>query len=146
MCSVPDRTGAGFRQRSLCEVGVAGRSGLYFQEKLPVPMSLFLFLSMASQRGLPWWFSGKESACSARDVGPIPGSGSSPGERNGKPLQYSCLGNPMDRGAWWATVRGAAKELDTTERLNHHHHGITELLYIQPETDHGFEKQEISAQ
>ena len=76
----------------------------------------------------------------------VSGLGNSPGERNGKPLQYSCLGNPMDRGAWWATVRGAAKELDTTERLNHHHHGITELLYIQPETDHGFEKQEISAQ
>ena len=114
MCSVPDRTGAGFRQRSLCEVGVAGRSGLYFQEKLPVPMSLFLFLSMASQRGLPWWFSGKESACSARDVGPIPGSGSSPGERNGKPLQYSCLGNPIDREAWQATVYGVAKESNIT--------------------------------
>ena len=39
----------------------------------------------------------------------IPGSGISPGGRNGNPLQYSCLENPMDRGAWWATVHGVAK-------------------------------------
>ena len=51
----------------------------------------------------------KVSACSAGDPGSIPGSGRSPGEGNGNPLQYSCLGNPMDRGAWWATVRGVAK-------------------------------------
>ena len=43
------------------------------------------------------------------DVGLTPGSGRSPGEGNGNPLQYSCLGNPMDRGAWWATVHGLAK-------------------------------------
>ena len=49
--------------------------------------------------GLPRWFSGKESACNAGDVGSIPGSGRSPGEGNGNPLQYSCLENPMDRGA-----------------------------------------------
>ena len=44
-----------------------------------------------------------------RDVGSIPGSGRSPGEGNGNPLQYSCLENPADRGAWWATVHGVAK-------------------------------------
>ena len=43
------------------------------------------------------------------DRGLIPGSGKSPGERNGNPLQYSCLGNPTDRGAWWATAHGIAK-------------------------------------
>ena len=43
------------------------------------------------------------------DVGLIPGSGKSPGGGNGNPLQYSCLGNPMDRGAWWATVHGVRK-------------------------------------
>ena len=48
----------------------------------------------------------KKSACSAGDAGSIPGSGRSPGEGNGNPLQYSCLENPMDRGAWWATVHG----------------------------------------
>ena len=50
-----------------------------------------------------------------KDVGSIPGSGRSPGEGNGNPLQYSCLENPMDRGAWWATVYGASKESDMTE-------------------------------
>ena len=49
------------------------------------------------------------SAGDARDVGSIPGSGRYPGEGNGNPLQYSCLGNPMDRGAWWATVHVVAK-------------------------------------
>ena len=44
-----------------------------------------------------------------RDVGSIPGSGKSPGGGNSNPLQYSCLGNPMDRGAWWATVHGVAE-------------------------------------
>ena len=52
---------------------------------------------------------GKESACNAGDPGSIPGLGRSPGEGNGNPLQYSCLENPMDRGAWWATVHGVTK-------------------------------------
>ena len=52
---------------------------------------------------------GKASARNAGDPGSIPGSGKSPEEGNGNPLQYSCLGNPMDRGTWWATVHGVAK-------------------------------------
>ena len=56
----------------------------------------------------------KNLPASARDEGLIPGSGRSPGEGKGNPLQYSCLGNPMDRGAWWTTVQGVAKESDTT--------------------------------
>ena len=52
---------------------------------------------------------GIESACNARDLGSNPRSGRSPGEGNGNPLQYSCLENPMDRGAWRATVHGVAK-------------------------------------
>jgi len=51
----------------------------------------------------------KESACSAGDPGSIPGSGRSPGEGNGNPLQYPYLENLMDRGAWWAAVHGVAK-------------------------------------
>ena len=47
--------------------------------------------------------------CNAGDLGSIPGSGRSPGERNGNPLQYSCLENPIDRGAWWATVHRVTK-------------------------------------
>ena len=50
----------------------------------------------------------------ARDIGLIPGSGRFPGERNGNPLLYSYLGNPMDRGAWPATIHGVVKELDMT--------------------------------
>ena len=56
--------------------------------------------------------NGKESACNAGDTGDagsIPGSGRSPGEEHGNPFQYSCLENPMDRGAWWATVLGVTK-------------------------------------
>ena len=64
------------------------------------------------------WLSGKESACSAADVCSIPGLERSPGEWNGNPLQYSCLGNPMDREAWQATVQGILKESDTIEQLN----------------------------
>ena len=68
--------------------------------------------------GLPWWLSGKESTCHAGEVGLILGSGRSTREGNSNPLQYSCLGNPIDREAWRATVHGVTKELDTTERLN----------------------------
>ena len=53
----------------------------------------------------------KESACSAGGLGSIPGSERSPGAGNSDPLQYSCLGNPIDRGAWWTTVHAAAKSL-----------------------------------
>ena len=61
-----------------------------------------------------WWnicwygSDGKESACNVGDPGSIPGLGRSPGEGNDNALCYSCLENPMDRGAWWATVHGVA--------------------------------------
>ena len=56
----------------------------------------------------------KNPSCGGGDLGSIPGSERSPGERNGNPLQYSCLKNPMDKEAWWATVHDVA-ELDMTE-------------------------------
>ena len=68
--------------------------------------------------GLYRWFRGKESACQAGDPGSIPGSGRSPGEGNGNPLQYPCLGNPMDRGAWQTIVHGVTKESDTQKGLS----------------------------
>ena len=73
---------------------------------------LYIFIYLA-----PCFFTftggsdGKESACNARDLGSIPWLGRSP-EENGYPLQYSGLENPMDRGAWWATVQGVAKRRD----------------------------------
>ena len=59
--------------------------------------------------GFPGGSDGKESACNAGDQDSIPGWGRSPGGGNDNPLQYSCLWNSMDRGAWWATVHGFAK-------------------------------------
>ena len=59
--------------------------------------------------GFPSDSDGKESACHAEDPGSIPGSGRSPGERNGHPPQYSCMENSMHRGTWRATVYGVAK-------------------------------------
>ena len=67
--------------------------------------------------GFPGGSDGKESACSAGDPSSIPGFRRSPGEGNGYLLQYSCLKNSMDRGAWWATAHGGPKELDRTEQL-----------------------------
>ena len=63
------------------------------------------FMITTPYRGLPWWFSGKESACNAGDLGSIPGLGISPERGNGNPLQYSCLENPVDRGPRHATVQ-----------------------------------------
>ena len=68
--------------------------------------------SSNSEKELPQWLSGKESACNAGnadDTGSVPGLGRTPGGGNGNPVQYSCLENPMDRGAWWATVHSVAK-------------------------------------
>ena len=59
--------------------------------------------------GIPGGSEDKASACNAGDPGSIPGLGRSSGEGNGNPLQYFCLENPMDRGAWQATVHGVAK-------------------------------------
>ena len=77
----------------------------------------FLCLLLCRQiLALPTGSDGKESACSAGDLGSIPGLGQSPGERHGIPLQYSRLENPMDRGPQQATVHGVAK---TWTRLSH---------------------------
>ena len=64
--------------------------------------------------GLPLRLNGKEITCQAVDMSLISGLGRSPGKEIGNPLQYSCLKNPMDRGAWWATAHGGHKELDIT--------------------------------
>ena len=63
---------------------------------------------LKSQKGFPGGSKVKASACNAGDLGLIPELGRSPGEGNGSPLQYSCLENPMDGGAWWATVHGVS--------------------------------------
>ena len=70
--------------------------------------------------GFPGSSDHKESACNARDPGLIPGLRRCPREGNSNPLQYSCLGNPMDRGAWWATVRGITKVGHDLATIHHH--------------------------
>ena len=68
-----------------------------------------LRLPFNTNLGFPGGLDDKESACNAGAMDSIPGSGRSPGEDNGNPLQYSCLENPLNRGAWWTTVHGIAK-------------------------------------
>ena len=72
------------------------------------------------KRGFPGGSYGKVSACNVGDSGLIPGLGRLPGEENGNPLQYSCLDNSMDRGAWLGYSPCGCKELDTTEQLHFH--------------------------
>ena len=77
------------------------------------------------------------SAGDAGDRGLIPGLGRSPVKRNGNPLQYSCLENPVDRGAWWATVHGGHKESGTAERLTRTRYSFwvlsnTEVICLPP--------------
>ena len=69
----------------------------------------FCKIETSYKHSFPGGSDSKGPACNAGDLGSIPGSGRSPGGGNGNPLQSSCLGNPMDRGAWWATVHGAQK-------------------------------------
>ena len=72
---------------------------------------------MRSYGGFPGGSGGMKSVCNVGDPVSIPGSGRSPGEGNGNPLQHSCLGNPMDRGAWWATVHGVTKSQKQLKQL-----------------------------
>ena len=72
----------------------------------------------------------KESACNVGDPGSIPGSGRFPGEGNGNPLQYSCLENTMDRGAWWATVHGVTKSWTQLSTRTHTTYIVTLTLNI----------------
>ena len=73
-----------------------------------------LFCNSIRRKGFPGSSDGEESASNAGDPGSIPGSGRSPGEGNGNPLWYSCLENPMGRGAWQATIHGVAKSWTCT--------------------------------
>ena len=79
-----------------------------------------------------WNFLGdsdsKDSVCNWEDLGLIPGLGRSPGEGNGYPIQYSCLENPMDKGAWWATIHGVTK---SQTRLSDFHFHFSKCIKIR---------------
>ena len=78
----------------------------------------------------------KHMPANAGDAGSIPMLGRSPGEGNSNPLQYSCLGNPMDRGAWRATVYQVTKESDTTERFNNNQYATKDSIDESNENEH----------
>jgi len=119
--------------------GVGGRAllqGIFLTQELnpcllPLPFSFILNVVPFSltwhwsteNLGLPRWLSGKEPAANAGDAGSVPEWRRSPGGGHDDPLQYSCLDNPRDRGAWRATVHGVAK---SQTRLNAHTHTSTE--------------------
>ena len=84
-------------------------TGLRPSDKLWEAYWVLLFEFWPLEAGFPGGSDSKECTCDVGDLGSIPGSRRSPGEGNGNPLQYSCLENPMGRGAWWATVHGLVK-------------------------------------
>ena len=83
--------------------------------------------------GLPWWLSSKESTCSseaARDASSVSGSGRSPGEGKGNPLQYSCLENPTDKGDWQATVHRVTKSQTRLKQLSMHACTVLDIMLL----------------
>ena len=97
-------------------------------------MKRYLYmLSMLYVLVFPQWLSDKDSAFQCRRCAfdPWRWRGRSAREGNGNPLQYSCMGNPVDRGAWWATIYRIAKESDTTEQLNN-----KTTIYVCCKNDH----------
>ena len=83
---------------------------LWRRNRLPTPVFL----------GFPCGWAGKEAACNAGDLSSIPGLARSPGEENSNPLQYSCLENSLDRGAWQATVHGVTKSWTWLSNFHFH--------------------------
>ena len=97
-----------FSSKSFIVSGLMFRSLIHFEFIFVYGVrKCFNFILL--HRGFPGGSDGKESACNTGDLDSIPGWGRSPGEGNGNPLQYSCLKNSMDRGAWQAAVHGIAK-------------------------------------
>ena len=102
-----------------CILAIVNKADINIGVHVPFQISEFIFTRriprvelldhMTVLSFLPGWLSGKETACNAGYLGSIPGSGRSPAEWNGYPLPYSCLGNPMDRGGWQATVCGVTE-------------------------------------
>ena len=108
--------------REESEVGPPGHGAALKRTLAFIPRALGSHYGLLSRgAGLPWWFSSKECICNAgaaRDVGSIPGSRRSPGGGRGNLLQYPCLENSRDRGAWWAIVHGVSKSQTRLERIS----------------------------
>ena len=89
---------------------------------------VLLSFCFSLQMGLPRWLSSKEPTCNAGDPGLIPDLGRSPGEGNSNPLQYSCLENPMDRGAWRSIAHGVTKSWTQLKGLSTHTYKLTDAI------------------
>ena len=111
---------------------VRGGRGTWWQGKPGARPHGFSPASCIS-RAFPGGSAGKESACNVGDPGLIPGLGRSPEEGNGNPLQYSCLENSMDRGAWWAAVQGVEK---SQTWLSNKHFFLLGVLSLWPSGTH----------
>ena len=97
-----------------------------------------------SLRELPGELSGKESICSAGDAGDtcsVPGLGRFPGGGHGNPVQYSCLGNSMDRGAWQATEHGVTNSLTQLKQLSTHHTYLIRTTITKNQSVEGRERE-----
>ena len=102
-------------------------------------LNFHIYQQIALDLIFPGGSDGEESACNAADPGLIPGSGRSPGEGNGNLLQYSFLENPMNRGAWWATVHGVTKSQTCLSDYAHtctHTHTHTHSTGSRQQADH----------
>ena len=100
--------------------GASSLGQTYSRSSFSLPLGPFLYIHTYIHTYM--WLSGKESTCyAAGDMDSTPGSGRSPGEGSGNPLQYSGLGNPVDRGAWRATVHGVAKSWTLLSAHTHTH-------------------------
>ena len=107
-CELPD-VQAGFRKGRGTRDQISNITGSSKKQESSRKTSISALLTMPKPLEFPGSSEDKASTCHAGDQGSIPGLGRSPGEGNGNPLQYSCLENPMDRGAWPATVHGVTK-------------------------------------
>ena len=115
LCMSVQELGCGEKETQFLSVIVTSYWGVFTDPKvMKESFPSLLFLKLLREITL----SGKESACQTGDTDSIPGWGRSPGGGNGNPLQYSCLENPMDRGAWWATVHGVTKSRIMTDQLS----------------------------
>ena len=99
---------------------------IFFNRTVQLLLSISNYTCIYSVTGLPWWLSSKESDCSAGDLGLIPELGRSPRGGHGNPLQYSCLENPMDRGAWRATAHRVTESRTRLKR-----HSMHTCMHIQ---------------
>ena len=98
---------------------------------------------MISPLAFPGGSEGKASVYNVGNLDLSPGLGRSPGEGNGNPLQYYCLENPMDRGAWWATVHGVAKSWTRLSNFTHNNHRA--LGSLKGQTDTGGKEKAVIA-